>query len=93
MAAVAAIGSLLYTGYEAIAANQKSQDAKGKAHTLLDEQTKAQAAADAKMSAAASTAAAQQRKRNIAGSAQSTVLTSPQGAPPAPTQRKTLLGI
>lgn len=94
MAPVVAAAALLYSGYEAVAGNQRTQDAKGQANTLLDTQAKQTANAQAASNAAASTAAAVQKKRAIAASGQSgTILTSPQGAPAAPTARKTLIGL
>lgn len=94
MAPVVAAAALLYSGYEAVASNQKSQDAKGQANTLLDTQAKQTASAQAASNAAASTAAAVQKKRAIAASGQSsTILTSPQGAAAAPVVRKTLIGV
>lgn len=96
MAPIVAVASLLYEGYQGIAANQRSQAAKGQASTLLDTQTKMANDAAASANSAASTAAAVTAKRaKSAGGASSTILTSPRGeAPVNPTAgQKTLLGV
>lgn len=94
MAAVGAIGSLLYAGYNAIASNQQSQKAKGEAGTLLDKAKKMTATETAASSVAAARGAnlASVRAKAASG-ADATILTGPQGAAAAPVVRKTLLGI
>ncbi|HEY2851145.1 MAG TPA: hypothetical protein VGI97_14800 [Gemmatimonadaceae bacterium] len=94
MAFVAAGAELLFQGVSAITANQKSQQAKGQAQTLIDNQQKQIVNDEASASTAAGAAGALAKKRAIAASGQSsTILTSPLGAGAAPTQRKTLLGL
>lgn len=95
MAITAIAGAeLLYSGYQAVAGNQKSQQAKGQAQTLIDQQAKQVTSDQATANAAASSAAASTKARAVAAFGQSaTVLTSPRGAAPATTQRKTLLGL
>jgi hypothetical protein len=86
--------SLLFQGGEAVAGNQASQKAKGTAQTLIDTQTKQAASAASAASSAASQGAAVAKKRAIvAGGQSATILTGPEGAPAAPTTRKTLLGL
>jgi hypothetical protein len=89
-----AAATLAYDIYGGVSANQKSQKAKGDAQTLIDNQTKQLTTDQANASAAASQAGAIAKKRAVAaGGQESTILTGPQGAPAATTQRKTLLGL
>ena len=93
MAPIVAVASLLYEGYNAIEANQKSQAAKGVASATLATQAAAPANEASAASLAAKTAAARQTTLAKAATGQaSTILTGPLGAPQAPTVKKTLLG-
>ena len=92
--AVVAAATLGYDAYNAIAANQKSQKAKGQAGTILDQQKKLTGDATAASSVAAGNAAKLAATRAKASSgANQTILTGPEGAGAAPTVRKTLLGL
>ena len=95
MAEVAvAAATLAYDGYNAIAANQKAQKAKGIAGTILDQQAKMTADATAASSVAAGNAARLATTRaKASGAGNGTILTAPTGLAPATTQRKTLLGL
>ena len=93
MAPIVAAAALLYQGYEGIADNQKSQDAKGAASATLATQAAAPAnEASAESKAASATATRQKAAAKAATGQSSTILTGPLGAPQAPTQKKTLLG-
>lgn len=91
---VSAIVAVAGEGYAAISGNQRAQEAKGKAQTLLDQAPTA--AGDAAKSAAAGRTAAdaaRRRAQNPTGFG-GTILTGGSGiTAPAPTQRKTLLGL
>jgi hypothetical protein len=93
MAPIVAGAALLYQGYQAIAANQVSQAAKGKANATLATQAKVPAneAAKASVAAASAQTVANARAKGATGQS-STILTGPIGAPPAPIMAKTLIG-
>ena len=94
MAVVAAIGSLLFEGGTAISANQTTQRAKGDAGKALATAAKIPAnEASAASQAAAVGTARQSTAARAAFGQDATILTNPLGAGPAPTQRKSLLGL
>jgi hypothetical protein len=93
MAPILAGVALLYQGYEAVAANQVSQKAKGTASATLAKQNAVPANEASAASAAAATAKARTTAQAKGATGQSaTILTGPSGAGAAPVQRKTLLG-
>jgi len=96
--AIVAVAALAETGYSISKQEQASRDATRdaqNANTLLDQNAAKQRKADADATAkAAQAATVQRRKSTSAFGAANTILTGPQGTPtPAPTERKTLLGL
>lgn len=101
-AAIAVISALAATG-GAVEANQQTQHAKGAAQAeaqAMNDQATAAAATDkanlakqADKGTSTQNAALAALKASMAASNSNSILTSPTGAAPAPTQTKTLLGL